>query len=110
MLLDNIKPPKLYYGSEHIEIPNAVDSLTIDETPSEPRFKAEMATLTFDVTIPHIKEHIFSKVTSDWNVTIHRMPRKKKKMLKKVLNRITGVKSKKIYIHFAYRTGNKNRI
>lgn len=105
MLLDNIKPPKLYYGSEYIEIPNVENSLTIDEPPtSEPPFKAEMATLTFDVTIPHIKEHIFSKVTSNWNVTTHRMPRKKKKMLKKVLNRITGIKSKKIYIHFAYKS------
>lgn len=100
MLLDNIKPPKLYYGSEHIEIPNEADSLTIDETPIEPLFKAEMATLTFDVTIPHLKEHILSKVTSDWNVTTKRLPRKKKKMLKKEINRITGIKSKKILLHY----------
>lgn len=105
MLLDNnIKPPKLYYGSEHIEIPYGEYSLTIDETPtSEPPFKAEMATLTFDVTIPHIKEHIFRKVTSNWNVTTKRLPRKKKKMLKKILSKITGVKSNKIYIHYAYK-------
>lgn len=100
MLLDNIKPPKLYYGSEYIEIPNVENSLTIDETPSEPLFKAEMATLTFGVTIPHIKEHIFSKVTSNWNVTTKRLPRKKKKMLKKELSRTTGIKSKKIFLHY----------
>lgn len=101
MLLDNIKPPKLYYGSEHIEIPNEVNSLTIDETPtSEPPFKAEMVSLTFDITIPHLKEHILSKVTSDWNVTTKRLPRKKKKMLKKTLSKITGVKSKKIFLHY----------
>lgn len=101
MLLDNIKPPKLYYGSEHIEIPNAADSLTIDEQPtSEPPFKAEMATLTFDVTIPHLKKYILRKATSDWNVTTKRLPRKKKKMLKKVLSRTTGIKSKKIFLHY----------
>lgn len=106
MLLDNIKPPKLYYGSEHIEIPNAENSLTIDETPtSEPPFKAEMVSFTFNVTAPmHLNKYLLSKANSDWNVTIHRMPRKKKKMLKKVLNRITGIKSKKIYLHFAYRS------
>lgn len=105
MLLDNIKPPKLYYGSEHIEIPNSADSLTIDETPSEPPFKAEMISLSFNVTAPtHLNKYLLSKVNSDWNVTIKRMPRKKKKMLKKVLNRITGIKSKKIYLHFAYRS------
>lgn len=101
MLLDNIKPPKLYYGSEYIEIPNEENSLTIDETPtSEPPFKAEMVSLTFDVTIPHLKEYILSKVTSDWNVTTKRLPRKKKKKLKKVLNRITGIKGKKIFLHY----------
>jgi hypothetical protein len=106
MLLDNIKPPKLYYGSEHIEIPNAADSLTIDETPtSEPPFKAEMMSLSFNVIAPtHLKKYLLSKANSDWNVTTKRMPRKKKKMLKKVLNRITGIKSKKIYLHFAYRS------
>lgn len=85
MLLDNIKTPKLYYGSEHIEIPNAADSLTIDETPtSEPPFKAEMATLTFDVTAPtHLNKYLLSKANSNWNVTTHRLPRKKKKMLKR---------------------------
>lgn len=104
MLLDNIHLPKLYYGSEHIEIPNEVNSLTIDETPtSEQPFKAEMVSLTFDVTIPHLKEYILSKVTSDWNVTTKRLPRKKKKMLKKELGRITGIKSKKIFLHYAYK-------
>ena len=101
MLLDNIHPPKLYYGSEHIEIPNKENSLTIDVTPtSEPPFKAEMVSLTFDATIPHFKEHILSKFTSDWNITTKRLPRKKKKMLKKELNRITGIKSKKIFLHY----------
>jgi argininosuccinate synthase len=106
MLLDNIKQPKLYYGSEYIEIPNAENSLTIDETPtSEPPFKAEMVSLTFNVTAPmHLNKYLLSKVNSDWNVTTKRLPRKKKKMLKKVLNRITGIKSKKIYLHFAYRS------
>ena len=106
MLLDNIKPPKLYYGSEHIEIPNAADSLTIDETPtSEPPFKAEMVSFTFNVTAPtHLNKYLLSKVNSDWNVTIKRMPRKKKKMLKKILSKITGVKRNKIYIHYAYRS------
>lgn len=101
MLLDNIKPPKLYYGSEYIEIPNAENSLTIDETPSEPPFKAEMVSLSFNVTAPtHLKKYLLSKANSDWNVTTHRMPRKKKKILKKVLNRITGIKSKKIFLHY----------
>jgi hypothetical protein len=51
-----------------------------------------------------LKKYLLSKANSDWNVTTKRMPRKKKKMLKKVLNRITGIKSKKIYLHFAYRS------
>ena len=65
--------------------------IAIDKTSANKSFKARTASFLFDGFT----------VKDNWNVTIKRMPRKKKKMLKKILSGTTGIKSNKIYIHYA---------
>ena len=99
---EDMPPIKLFYGTEPIEFSDASDVFHLDEEPSDADKWKPNWEISFNATVEYndLINTIFHKSMQTWVVHTKRLPRKRKKFLKRYLERLL---KQKVRLHYESR-------